>query len=157
MLKKILPYERKTYYYETDKMSIMHHSNYIRIFEETRVSFLAQAGMPFEEIEAKGLYMPVLSVGCRYKRPLRFDEPFAVYPRITKFNGTVLELSYCVVSRLTGEICVEGNSSHCFTDQEMKPLRTKTKYPEIYRIFDDYSNYVLEGDPTSTAAVDKKT
>jgi len=39
-MKKIYPYERKAYYYETDKMGIMHHSNYIRILEESRVSFL---------------------------------------------------------------------------------------------------------------------
>lgn len=47
----IKPYERRVFYYETDKMGIMHHSNYIRIFEESRVDFLQQSGMPFEEIE----------------------------------------------------------------------------------------------------------
>ena len=144
MLKKIRPYERKVYYYETDKMSIMHHSHYIRIFEETRVSFLEQAGMPFEEIEARGILMPVLAVNCRYKRPLRFDETFAVYPVITKFNGTTLELDYRIVSRLNGDICAEGSSSHCFTDLNMKPLRTKNKYPDIYQIFADYIGYVPE-------------
>lgn len=135
---EIKPYERCVYYYETDKMAVMHHSNYIRIFEESRVSFLLQAGMPMEEIEAKGILMPVLSVDCRYRSPLRFDEPFAVYPRITKFNGTTLEISYKIISRRSGLLCVEGHSSHCFTDTDMKPLRTKLKYPEIYKLFSDY-------------------
>ena len=142
-MNKIRPYERKVYYYETDKMSIMHHSNYIRIFEETRVDFLAQAGMPFEFIEAQGLMMPVLSVSCSYKRPLRFDEPFAVYPCITRFNGATMELSYRIVSRLTGELCAEGSSSHCFTDESMKPVRTKRTYPEIYGIFAEYTGYEI--------------
>ena len=53
-MKKIYPYERKVFYYETDKMSIVHHSNYIRIFEESRVWFMEQAGMPFEKIEEQG-------------------------------------------------------------------------------------------------------
>ena len=128
----ITPYERKVFYYETDKMGIMHHSNYIRIFEETRVHYLSEAGMPFEQIEAQGVLMPVLSVECRYKRPLKFDEPFAVYPKITKFNGTTLNLEYKIISRKTGELCAEGSSSHCFTDTNMKPLRTKLKYPDIY-------------------------
>lgn len=121
----------------------MHHSNYIRIFEETRVSFLNQAGMPFENIEAAGILMPVLSVECRYKRPLRFDEPFAVYPKITKFNGTTLFLSYRIVSRLTGDLCAEGSSSHCFTDTELKPVRTKLKFPEIYKVFADYDGFEI--------------
>lgn len=143
-MKNIYPYERKVYYYETDKMSIMHHSNYIRILEESRVSFLEQAGLPFEDIEAMGVLMPVLSVECRYIRPLVFDEPFAVYPHITHFSGAKLELSYRIVSRRTGELCAEGRSSHCFTDNGLKPLRTKVNYPEIYRLFKDYTGYEVK-------------
>lgn len=142
-MNKIHPYERKVYYYETDKMSVMHHSNYIRIFEETRVSYLQQAGMPFEDIEAKGLMMPVLSVECRYKRPLIFDEPFAVYAKIVKFNGATLNMEYRIVSRKSGELCAEGTSSHCFTDMNMKPVRTKHSYPDVYQIFADYLGYEI--------------
>ncbi len=142
-MNEIHPYERKVYYYETDKMSVMHHSNYIRIFEETRVSYLQQAGMPFEDIEAKGLMMPVLSVECRYKRPLVFDEPFAVYAKIVKFNGATLHMEYRIISRKSGELCAEGTSSHCFTDMDMKPVRTKHSYPEVYQIFADYLGYEI--------------
>ncbi|MBP7186949.1 MAG: acyl-CoA thioesterase [Ruminococcus sp.] len=142
-MNKIHPYERKVYYYETDKMSVMHHSNYIRIFEETRVSYLQQAGMPFEDIEAKGLMMPVLSVECRYKRPLVFDEPFAVYAKIVKFNGATLNMEYRIVSRKSGELCAEGTSSHCFTDMNMKPVRTKHSYPDVYQLFADYLGYEI--------------
>ena len=134
----IKPYERSVYYYETDKMEIMHHSNYIRIFEETRVDFLKQSGMPFEEIEAKGILMPVLSAECNYKHPLRFDEPFSVYMTITKFNGVSLFVSYKIFSRKTGEICAEGTTSHCFTNQILVPVRIKNTYPEIFKIFNDY-------------------
>ena len=142
-MNEIHPYERKVYYYETDKMSVMHHSNYIRIFEETRVSYLQQAGMPFEDIEAKGLMMPVLSVECRYKRPLVFDEPFAVYAKIVKFNGATLHMEYRIISKKSGELCAEGTSSHCFTDMDMKPVRTKHSYPEVYQIFADYLGYEI--------------
>jgi len=143
-MNNIRPYERNVYYYETDKMKIMHHSNYIRIFEETRIHFLNEAGMTFEQIEAKGVLMPVLSVECKYKRPLAFDEPFAVYPKIVKFNGTTLHLEYKLISRKTGELCVEGSSSHCFTDVNMKPIRTKNNYPDIYKIFADYIGYEIK-------------
>ena len=142
-MNQIHPYERKVYYYETDKMSVMHHSNYIRIFEETRVSYLQQAGMPFEDIEAKGLMMPVLSVECRYKRPLVFDEPFAVYAKIVKFNGATLNMEYRIVSRKSGELCAVGTSSHCFTDMNMKPVRTKHSYPDVYQLFADYLGYEI--------------
>ncbi len=142
-MKKISPYERKVFYYETDKMKIMHHSNYIRILEEARVSMLEQIDLPFTKIEEMGIMMPVLTAGCKYIKPLHFDEKFAVYPTITKFNGVRLELSYRIISRETGELCSEGHSSHCFTDNNLKPIRVKLKYPEIYRVFHDYENYEI--------------
>lgn len=33
-------------YYETDKMGIVHHSNYVRYFECGRHQFLIDAGIP---------------------------------------------------------------------------------------------------------------
>lgn len=134
----IKPYERRVFYYETDKMGIMHHSNYIRIFEETRVDFLQQSGMPFEEIESRGILMPVLSVECKYKKPLKFDDLFNVHMSITKFNGVSLYVSYKIFNKDSGELCAEGNSSHCFTDLNLSPIRTKKSYPDIFKIFDDY-------------------
>ncbi|WP_294752055.1 acyl-CoA thioesterase [uncultured Ruminococcus sp.] len=143
-MNKIRPYERKVFYYETDKMGIVHHSNYIRIFEEARVHYLGEAGMPFPEIEALGIVMPVLSVEAVYKRPLRFDEPFAVYLKIDNFNGASLHVSYRIISRETGLVCTEGSSSHCFTDNDLKVIRTKNKYPEVYDVFAKYSGLDFE-------------
>jgi acyl-CoA thioester hydrolase len=131
------PYERGVYYYETDKMGIMHHSNYIRIFEETRIFFLEQGGLPFPEIEKRGILMPVISVECNYHSPLRFGDRFTVDLKITKFSGVRLFVSYEVRNAATGELCAVGSSSHCFTDTELRPLRIKQKHPDIYHIFAD--------------------
>lgn len=132
-MRKIAPYERKVYYYETDKMGVMHHSNYIRIFEETRVDYLAQAGLPFDVIEGMGLYMPVLDVSCQYKHPLTFNETFFAELRIEKFNGTTLYLAYTITNK-NGDICAVGTSKHCFTDKSMKPVRIKKSHPEIFAV-----------------------
>ena len=145
-MKKIKPYSRNVYYYETDKMKIMHHSNYIRILEESRIWFLQEAGLPFDKIEELGIMMPVLSVGCRYLKPLAFGDSFVVYPFIERFTGTKLELSYRIVNKNTGELNAEGCSSHCFTDNALKPLRTKQNFPEVYRIFKEYEKIRCIGD-----------
>ena len=39
-----LEYERSVYYYETDQMKIVHHSNYIRWFEEARIYWMEKMG-----------------------------------------------------------------------------------------------------------------
>ena len=43
-MNEILPHRRRVLYYETDKMGIVHHSNYIRYMEEGRLEYMRQAG-----------------------------------------------------------------------------------------------------------------
>ena len=43
-MEKVIEYERSPFYYETDRMNVIHHSNYIRWFEEARIYFMEQVG-----------------------------------------------------------------------------------------------------------------
>ena len=54
----LTPYKRKAFYYETDRMDIIHHSNYVRWLEEARVDLMEQLGCPFHEIEERGIVSP---------------------------------------------------------------------------------------------------
>ena len=56
------PYQHTVQYYETDRMGITHHSNYIRWMEEARVDFLAQLGWNLERLEAMGAVSPVTAL-----------------------------------------------------------------------------------------------
>ena len=60
----MVPYDHKVQYYETDGMGIVHHSNYIRWFEEARVDLLEQLGFGYDRIEEAGYSGPVLEVSC---------------------------------------------------------------------------------------------
>ena len=60
-------YKHKVHYYETDKMGIVHHSNYIRWMEEARVDFLDEIGWSYAQLESVGLVSPVLSLDVEYK------------------------------------------------------------------------------------------
>jgi len=141
MFVPLKPYERKVYYYETDKMGIMHHSNYIKLFEEARIDFLEQVSFSLETIESMGIMCPVISVESHYKAPLKFNDTFVVHYKFSKFNGVFVEIQYKVVNKTTGEICNTGNSVQCYTDENMKPIRLKHKFPEVYELFEHYKNY----------------
>ena len=67
-------YERKINYYETDKMGVVHHSNYIRFFEEARCQFLEVSGLPYDMLEEKGIMSPVLGFSCKYKHHVTFGD-----------------------------------------------------------------------------------
>ena len=61
-------------YYETDKMGITHHSNYVRWMEEARTDFLKNAGYGIRRLEKEGVTSPVVSLECQYKHPLFFHQ-----------------------------------------------------------------------------------
>ena len=113
-------YVHKVHYYETDKMGIVHHSNYIRWMEEARVDFLDEIGASFAEMEARGLQSPVVGVNCKYRRPTRFDDRVRVRVSIEKYNGAVLKVAYEMYNETTGELACTGSSEHCFLDSSGK-------------------------------------
>lgn len=65
-------YRRKVHYYETDQMGIVHHSNYIRWFEEARIDLMDRMGLGYAQMEAEGILSPVLSVQADYLRMVYF-------------------------------------------------------------------------------------
>ena len=60
----LTPYKRKAFYYETDRMDIIHHSNYVRWLEEARVDLMEQLGCPFHEIEKRGIVCLLYTSRC---------------------------------------------------------------------------------------------
>ena len=65
-------YKSKVSYYETDCMNIVHHSNYIRYFEDARIQYMHDIGCDVAEMQSKGLYIPNVDAYARYKKPLKF-------------------------------------------------------------------------------------
>lgn len=128
-------YIHKTQYYETDQMGIIHHSNYIRWFEEARTSFMEEKGFPYARLEQEGIISPVLSVECEYRKMVRYGESVRIEVTIEKFNGIKLVVGYQVFDMTTGELCTRGRTSHCFLNAEGRPVSVKKENPEFYRIF----------------------
>ena len=50
-------YSRSVNYYETDQMGIVHHSNYIRYFEEARLQWMDEIGLSVRMAKFDGLKM----------------------------------------------------------------------------------------------------
>ena len=73
------PFKRTINYYETDKMQVVHHSNYIRFLEECRMDFMKQIDLDYVAMEEKGIMIPVLSVECDYQNPARFGDTILLF------------------------------------------------------------------------------
>lgn len=132
---KINPFYRQALYYETDKMAVVHHSNYLRWLEEARLDFMEQIGLPYAQMEKDGIMIPVLSASCQYKYAVRFGDTVCIKMKMEDFNGLKFKISYKVTDKETGEIRLIAETAHFFVDEEFKPIRVKNVRPDIYNAF----------------------
>ena len=124
-------YIHKVQYYETDKMGITHHSNYIRWMEEARVDFLAKIGYPYNKLEEDGIISPVIGVECSYIATTTFNDEIEIEVAIEEYRGVRLVISYVMKNVKTQEKVLEGKTKHCFVNSEGKPIILKKSYKEL--------------------------
>ncbi len=128
-------FERKINYYETDRMGVVHHSNYIRFLEEARCQMLDANHMPYSAFEEQGVMIPVLGVNCNYKLHVTFDDIIQINPFVKDFNGVRLTMGYQIIDKKTGNLVLTGETKHCFTDTSLKPIRLQKQIPDFYDKF----------------------
>lgn len=138
--KELKPYYHLAKYYETDQMAVVHHSNYIRWFEEARVDFLQQIGLGYDTIEAAGIYSPVLSATCEYKSSVKFNDMVIILPKLEFFNGIKMTIGYRVMDSKTKQIKAVGETKHCFVSKDFKPVSLKRDYKDMFAVLDKWTN-----------------
>lgn len=133
-------YEHKVQYYETDQMQVVHHSNYVRWFEEARTVCLEQIGLPYDEMERSGVMCPVLEINAKYLQTVRFGDTVSIRTRISSYNSVKLAMEYEIVNHRTGKVHCTGTSKHCFLNGEYKPVSLRREYPayheQLQRIYE---------------------
>ncbi len=133
-------YTHKVQYYETDKMGITHHSNYIRWMEEARVDYLEQLGWGYAKLEEAGVISPVTAIDCKYRASTRFMDEIEIFVSVEAFKGVKLLLKYEMTKRSDHTIICIGHSEHCFLDGNGSIVRIKKEYPEFYQALMDLVN-----------------
>ena len=125
-------------YYETDQMAVVHHSNYIRYFENARSQMMVDLGCPIEEFEKRyGVLIPIVSVECHYRHPARMGDVLTATASVVKAPMAKMEVAQTVVNQ-KGEVCAEGLVVLGFIDSKtFRPVRC----PEVIAsLFEDISN-----------------
>ena len=131
-------YRHKVQYYETDRMGIVHHSNYIRWMEEARIDFLDRIGFGFAKMEADGVVSPVRAVSCRYRKSCTFDDEIDIRVWVEDFNGVLLTVGYDMRDAKTGDLLCTATSEHVFLTREGKFIRMKRDMPEFCAALEDH-------------------
>lgn len=133
-------FERKINYYETDKMGVVHHSNYIRYMEEARSAWLEEIEIPFSLLEENGITIPVLEVNCNYKYHVTYGDIIVIETFVKEYSGVRMRIGYKIRNKKTGKTILIGETKHCFTNTNLKPINLKKHKKE----FDDKFKNLLE-------------
>jgi len=117
-------------------MGVIHHSNYIRWFEEARVDFQEQIGFPYERVEAMGITFAVLGLSCEYKASVLFGDTVHIQVSLKACSHSRMTIAYNVTDAVTGESRTTGETHHFFFRKEnARPVSLKKAIPELYALF----------------------
>jgi acyl-CoA thioester hydrolase len=122
--------EIRVRYAETDKMGIVHHSNYLVWFEFGRSEFCRARDFSYKEMEEKdNALMVVAETYCRYKSPAYYEDVLIIRTKVAELRSRSLRFIYEVYRPSDQALLAEGETLHLVTDTNKK-VRTM---PELYR------------------------
>ena len=113
-------------YYETDKMGIVHHSNFLRYLEIARLEWLNKLGLDYIEIEKNGIILPVVDVSISYKQPARYGDTLRVQVSLKDRPKVTINFDYKVINQFNKLICI-AQTKICFLNEK---TRKATRCPE---------------------------
>jgi acyl-CoA thioester hydrolase len=106
-------------YAETDRMGLLHHSNYLVYFEQGRTELLRQQGLAYKDLEDQGYLLVLTKVQVRYRRPARYDDVLTLRTVVARTSMVKIEHRYEMLR--DGELLAEGETTLGCIDREGKP------------------------------------
>lgn len=107
-------------FYETDLMGIVHHANYLRLFEEARVAWGQSCNLIDWTRPETASDFTVLSTEVRHIKPSRFGDNLRIQLQV-KMQGVRVVFEYKMWNEQ--ELIAECRTTHVRVDQAMKVQR----------------------------------
>ncbi len=106
-------------YFDTDKMGVVWHGNYIKYFEIAREELFRSVGLPYDEVEKAGVMMPIVDVAVEYRLPAHYNEVLNAEARVLEAPRSRIRVEY-TISNAQGEVNVSGHTTLAFIDAETR-------------------------------------
>ena len=98
--------EYRVPYADTDQMGVVYYANYLEYFERGRTEMLRSAGLPYSELEKRGVFLPVSEAYCKYHAPARYDDLLVFRSYVKEIRGVRMVIASEV--RRGDELLVSG-------------------------------------------------
>ena len=129
-------YHEMTYrvpYADTDRMGVVYHANYLVYFERGRNEMLRDAGLPYSEMERRGVIFPVSEAFCRYHAPARYDDLLTFRTWISEIRGVRIKISSKVFCG--DKLLVSGHIVLASVNADLKIVRLDPEVVEACKKF----------------------
>ena len=107
--------EIRVRYCECDPMGVVHHTVYPVWFEMGRTELLRSSGKSYRDFEAEGVFLAVVSLNVKYRRPARYDDLVTLVTVLDDVGGVKIEHSYRL--ERNGETLVTGTTTLACLDR----------------------------------------
>lgn len=108
--------EIRVRYQETDAMGVLHHGNYFTYFEMGRTELLRANGFDYRRVEEGGIFMVIVEISCRYRRPARYDDLLRLHTKLKRVTAAKIEHEYQLFRG--DELLAEAKSVLACVDRE---------------------------------------
>lgn len=114
-------HRHKVQFYETDLMGIVHHSNYLRFFEEARVGWAHHHGLIDYQKPGSAHHFAVYETRVRHMKPTFFGDDLEIEVQARR-EGIRAILQYRLRGK-DGEVCALAETVHISLGLDLKLLR----------------------------------
>ena len=108
-------------YGETDPMKYVYYGNYAEYFEVARVELFRTLGISYDEIERRGIFLPVSEYKIKYLKPGLYDQLLEIHTYIKKIPGVKIEFDYEIYNEDKVKI-TEASTTLFFLDAETNKI-----------------------------------
>jgi acyl-CoA thioester hydrolase len=119
-------------YSETDQMGTFYNSRALEWFECGRTELLRAMGLPYAEMERRGVFLPVVEAHVEYRGRARYDDLLRMTSRAAFVGKVRLRIDVEIVHAEGGAPVTRGYTVHAFTDPAGKPMRPPAWLTELF-------------------------
>lgn len=111
--------EVRARYPECDPMGVVHHTVYPVWFEMGRTELLREHGLSYADVEAMGVFLAVIRMEVRYRRPARYDDRLQLRTTLVTLGHVKIDHAYEL--RRGDELLVTGTTRLACLDGDGRP------------------------------------
>lgn len=119
-------------YSETDQMGTFYNARALDWFECGRSELIRRClHMSYAELEAKGVFLPVIEAHLEYQGGARYDDLLSIASTAEMSGRARMRFDVQITHHDTGKPVVRGYTIHAFTGPGAKPVRPPGWFVEM--------------------------